>query len=135
MEELTLTTPSILFSAISLIMLAYTNRFLAYAQVIRNLKVEHESHPSTMNKLQIDNLRKRLYLARSMQIYGVISLLLCVICTLFIYVGLQMLAVYTFGIALLLLVISLGISVKEILISVRALEFRLDHVMKEDEEK
>ena len=110
MEELTLTTPSILFSAISLIMLAYTNR------------------PSTMTKLQLDNLRKRLYLARSMQIYGVISLLLCVVCTFFIYIGLQTLAVYTFGIALLLLVISLGISVREILISVKALEYRLDNV-------
>ena len=69
MEELTLTTPSILFSAISLIMLAYTNRFLAYAQVIRNLKGEHENRPSAMTKLQLDNLRKRLYMARSMQIY------------------------------------------------------------------
>ena len=128
MEELTLTTPSILFSAISLIMLAYTNRFLAYAQVIRNLKGEHESRPSTMTKLQLDNLRKRLYLARSMQIYGVITLLLCVVCTFFICIGLQTLAVYTFGIALLLLVISLGISVREILISVKALEYRLDNV-------
>lgn len=62
MEELTLTTPSILFSAISLIMLAYTNRFLAYAQVIRNLKGEHENRPSAMTKLQLDNLRKRLYM-------------------------------------------------------------------------
>ena len=130
MEELTLTTPSILFSAISLIMLAYTNRFLAYAQVIRNLKGEHENRPSAMTKLQLDNLRKRLYMARSMQIYGVISLLLCVVC---IYIGLQTLAVYTFGVALLLLVISLGISVKEILISVKALEFRLDNVEAEKE--
>ena len=89
MEELTLTTPSILFSAISLIMLAYTNRFLAYAQVIRNLKGEHENRPSAMTKLQLDNLRERLYMARSMQIYGVISLLLCVVCTFFIYVGLH----------------------------------------------
>ena len=134
MEELTLTTPSILFLAISLIMLAYTNRFLAYAQVIRNLKGEHENRPSAMTKLQLDNLRKRLYMARSMQIYGVISLLLCV-CTFFIYIGLQTLAVYTFGVALLLLVISLGISVKEILISVKALEFRLDNVTPEEEKK
>ena len=48
MEELTLTTPSILFSAISLIMLAYTNRFLAYASVIRSLKTEHEQNPTPM---------------------------------------------------------------------------------------
>lgn len=75
MEELTLTTPSILFSAISLIMLAYTNRFLAYASVIRSLKTEHEQNPTPMAQRQIDNLRKRLYMARSMQIFGVSSLL------------------------------------------------------------
>ena len=80
MEELTLTTPSILFSAISLIMLAYTNRFLAYASVIRSLKTEHEQNPTPMAQRQIDNLRKRLYMARSMQIFGVSSLLLCVVC-------------------------------------------------------
>ena len=105
MEELTLTTPSILFSAISLIMLAYTNRFLAYAAVIRNLKAEHERNPTPITSRQIANLRKRLYMARSMQIFGVSSLLLCVVCTLFIYIGWQLTAIYVFGIALLLLVI------------------------------
>lgn len=94
MEELTLTTPSILFSAISLIMLAYTNRFLAYATVIRNLKVEHENNPTAITEKQIENLRKRLYITRSMQIFGVMSLLLCVVCTFFIYVGWQLAAVY-----------------------------------------
>lgn len=134
MEELTLTTPSVLFSAISLIMLAYTNRFLAYASVIRNLKTEHEQNPTPMTQRQIDNLRKRLYMARSMQIFGVSSLLLCVVCTLFIYIGLQLTAVYTFGVALLLLVISLAISIRELLISVRALEYRLDNVKIKKEE-
>lgn len=131
MEELTLTTPSILFSAISLIMLAYTNRFLAYASVIRNLKAEHQHHPTPVMQRQIDNLRKRLYITRSMQIYGVTSLLLCVVCTLFIYIGWQLAAVYIFGIALLLLVISLGLSVKELLISVKALEYHLEQVESE----
>lgn len=128
MEEMTLTTPSVLFSAISLIMLAYTNRFLAYASVIRNLKAEHEHNPTLLRQRQIDNLRKRLYITRSMQIYGVLSLLLCVVCTLFIYIGWQTAAVYIFGIALLLLVISLGLSVKELLISVKALEYHLEQV-------
>ena len=83
MEELTLTTPSILFSAISLIMLAYTNRFLAYATVIRSLKIEHESNPTAVTARQIENIRKRLYITRSMQLFGVLSLLLCVVCTFF----------------------------------------------------
>lgn len=128
MEELTLTTPSILFSAISLIMLAHTNRFLAYAQVIRNLKAEHENNPSDITRLQLDNLRRRLYMSRAMQVFGVASLLLCVVCTFFIYVGLQLVSVYIFGAALLLLVVSLGISVREILISAKALEYHLDRV-------
>lgn len=126
MEELTLTTPSILFSAVSLILLAYTNRFLSYAQVIRNLKAEHDKNPSSITQRQMDNLRKRLYMSRSMQIFGVSSLLLCVLCTFLIYIGLQVAAVYTFGIALVLLVISLCISIREVVISVRALEVHLD---------
>lgn len=135
MEELTLTTPSILFSAISLIMLAYTNRFLAYAQVIRNLKAEHENNPTSIMQLQIDNLRKRLYITRAMQLFGVSSLLLCVVCTFFIYIGLQLAAVYTFGISLLLLVISLGLSIRELMISVRALEVHLDRVSAKQDKK
>lgn len=128
MEELTLTTPSILFSAISLIMLAYTNRFLAYAAVVRNLHTEQEQNPTPMTQRQIDNLRRRLYMTRSMQVFGVSSLLLCVICTFFIYIGWQQLAVYVFAVSLLLLTISLAISIREVLISVKALEYRLDNV-------
>lgn len=133
MEELTLTTPSILFSAISLIMLAYTNRFLAYASVIRSLRTEHDQNPTAMTRRQIDNLRKRLYMTRAMQVFGVTSLLLCVVCTFFIYIGWQATAIYVFGAALLLLVISLSISIREILISVRALEYRLDNMKVEND--
>lgn len=128
MEELTLTTPSILFSAISLIMLAYTNRFLAYAQVIRNLKAQHQANPTHVTHLELQNLRRRLYMARAMQIYGVSSLLLCVVCTLLIYVGWQQTAVVVFAVALLLLIVSLAISVRELLISVKALEYHIDSV-------
>lgn len=126
MEELTLTTPSILFSAISLIMLAYTNRFLSYAQLIRNLKARQEENPTESNRRQLDNLRKRIYMSRTMQIFGVSSLLLCVVCTFLIYVGMQAVAVYAFGASLLLLVVSLGISIQELRISVKALEHYLD---------
>lgn len=126
MEELTLTTPSIMFSAISLIMLAYTNRFLAYAQLVRNLTAEFNKSPNKLAKQQLENLTKRLYLARSMQVYGIMSLLLCVLCTLFIFINMQTVAIITFVIALILLVISLAISVNEIFISVKALEYHLD---------
>ena len=77
MEELTLTTPALLFSAVSLILLAYTNRFLSYAQLVRTLKEQHLQHPSKVTRAQIDNLRRRLHLTRTMQILGVTSLFLC----------------------------------------------------------
>lgn len=70
MEELTLTTPALLFSAVSLILLAYTNRFLSYAQLVRTLKEQHLQHPSKVTRAQIDNLRRRLHLTRTMQILG-----------------------------------------------------------------
>lgn len=125
MEELNLATPALLFSAISLIMLAYTNRFLSYAQLIRTLKEQYMKQHSDVTAAQICNLRKRLYLTRSMQITGISSLLLCVVSMFLIYVGMHLLSIYVFGMALLLLIISLGLSVWEIHISVQALDIHL----------
>lgn len=120
---LDLTTPSLLFSAISLILLAYTNRFLSYASVVRALKEKHQQTHDPKDIAQIANLRKRLYLTRSMQILGILSLLLCVIAMFFIYVSWQIFAAWIFGIALLLLAASLCVCIWEINISVKALKF------------
>lgn len=130
MEELTLTTPTLLFSAVSLILLAYTNRFLSYAQLVRTLKEQYIQKHSEVTAAQIDNLRKRLYLTRSMQVLGISSLFLCVITMFLIYIGFHTTAVYVFGIALLLLIASLGISIWEIHISVKALEIHLKDMEK-----
>lgn len=130
MEELSLTTPTLLFSAVSLIMLAYTNRFLSYAQLVRTLKDSYMQNPSKVTREQIRNLRKRLYLTRTMQILGISSLFMCVVTMFLIYVGFFSLSVYIFGIALLLLIFSLGVSIWEIQISVRALEIHLDDMDK-----
>ena len=128
MEELTLTTPALLFSAVSLILLAYTNRFLSYAQLVRTLKDQYEQHRSQITVAQIENLRHRLYLTRTMQILGIGSLFLCVVTMFLIYIGLATLSIWVFGIALLLLFGSLGVSIREIQISVRALEIHLDNM-------
>ena len=130
MNELTLATPALLFSAVSLIMLAYTNRFLSYAQLVRTLKDQYIRQHSEVTAAQIENLRRRLYLTRSMQVLGISSLLLCVVTMFLIYVGFQLLSVYVFGIALLLLIASLGVSVWEIHISVKALEIHLKDIEK-----
>ncbi|MDA0176796.1 DUF2721 domain-containing protein [Mesoflavibacter profundi] len=128
MNHLTLTTPALLFSAISLIMLAYTNRFLAYASVVRNLKEKFLQQKDDALLLQINNLRKRLYLTRSMQIFGISSLLLCVLTMFLVYINLQTIAVWIFGVALVLLIVSLGYLIKEIQISVDALNHHLDDI-------
>jgi len=125
MEQLTLTTPALLFSAISLILLAYTNRFLAYAQVVRNLHSHFKEDPNMLLLGQINNLRKRLNLTRWMQILGITSLLLCVLCMFLVYVAWQTWAEAIFGVALLLLIASLALSIREIQISVRALDLHL----------
>ncbi len=130
MEEFTLTTPALLFSAVSLILLAYTNRFLAYAQLVRTLRERYRETPSRVTRAQIDNLRRRLHLTRTMQLLGVTSLFLCVVTMFLIYIGLFDLSAYVFGVALVCLIGSLGVSIWEIQISVRALDLHL-HDMEE----
>ncbi len=128
MEELTLTTPALLFSAISLIMLAYTNRFLAYAAVIRNL---HDKYLEKMDESllqQINNLKLRVNLTRYMQIFGISSLLLCVLTMFLIYIDQHIIAVWIFGIALVLLILSLALLIKEIQISAQALKLYISDI-------
>ena len=124
--EIDLTTPALLFSAISLIMLAYTNRFMSYAQLVRTLKEQYRENHSSVTAAQIANLRKRLYLTRAMQVTGTGSLLLCVVSMFFIYIQLYLVSIYILGLAMVLLIIARAISVYEIYISVKALEIHLD---------
>ncbi|MDG1396854.1 MAG: DUF2721 domain-containing protein [Polaribacter sp.] len=125
MEQLTLTTPALLFSAISLIMLAYTNRFLAYASVIRNLHDKYLKEKDDSLLRQINNLKLRLNLTRWMQIFGITSLLFCVLTMFLIYVKLNSLAVWAFGLGLILLLISLLLLIREIQISSEALQHHI----------
>ena len=131
-EQITLTTPALLFSAISLILLAYTNRFLGYATQIRGLHEKFKLNPNEVLKGQIINIRKRLYLTKNMQIMGVTSLFLCVGTMFLIFVGEQSVAVWVFGVALIMMIASLGISIYEIQISVKALDLHLSD-MEQDE--
>ena len=125
MEELTLITPTFLFSAVSLILLAYTNRFLAYTSLVRNLKVKYMENKSSVTKAEIENLKKRLKLTRLMQLYGVASLLLCVATMFLIYIGSQTVSAVIFAVALLFLIISLALSVWEINISSKSIQIHL----------
>ena len=123
--NISLTTPALLFPTVSLLMLAYTNRFLTLATIIRSLYDRyHTSHDETLLP-QIKNLRFRVYLIRNMQIFGVLSLLMCVVSMFALFAGWDAGGQWTFGLALVLMIISLLISLRELLISAGALDLLL----------
>jgi hypothetical protein len=123
--EFTLTTPALLFSAISLLLLAYTNRFLALASIIRGMKIQYLNTKDENLLGQMANLRRRIFYIRNMQGCGIISFFFCVLCMFLMYYQLIHLAQYVFGLSLLLLMISLYISFREIQMSVNALKMEL----------
>lgn len=124
--ELNLTTPGLLFSAISLLLLAYTNRFLSLANLIRTLHSQYKETGDKGAKAQIDNLHKRVRLIKNMQLLGIGSLFLSVFCMVSLFAGLVMIGNMLFGISLTMLLISLGMMMIEIQISVKALNIQLD---------
>ena len=123
--EITITTPALLFPAISLLLLAFTNRFLALANLVRQLHASYKSDPDEILFGQIANLRYRINLIRDMQAFGVSSLFLCVVCMLVLFVGWMEVGKWIFAASLLLMAISLAISIREIQVSVGALDLQL----------
>ena len=122
--DITLSTPALLFPAISLLLLAYTNRFLAVASVIRQLHAQMvPGHADFADEIR--SLRHRVTLIRSMQGIGVLSLFFCVLCMFLLFAGWVLAGKLMFGIALLLLLCSLGLSVREIQLSGNALDLHL----------
>ncbi len=123
--ELTVTTPALLFPAISLLLLAYTNRFLTLANLIRELYRSYKTNPEEILIAQIANLRYRVALIRKMQIYGVASFFGCVLSMFFLFSGLELAGKYAFGASLILLMVSLALSLREVQVSVGALNHSL----------
>jgi uncharacterized membrane protein YedE/YeeE len=120
-----LTTPALLFPAVSLLLLAYTNRFLALATLIRTLHAQYQVSPDELMREQIGHLRHRVGMIRNMQVFGVLSLLLCVICMFVLFGGYLLAGKIIFAASLMLLIVSLAISVWEVQISVQALNLHL----------
>ncbi len=125
---LEVSTPALLFPAISLLFLSFTNRFLHLSALIRNLHADWLERGEATLRAQIDNLRKRLTLIRTMQLFGAVSLLLCVVAMLAVMRGHQPLAVVVFLTALGLMAVSLGCLIHEVWISGGALNILLDAV-------
>jgi hypothetical protein len=133
--QISINTPALLFPAITLLMLAYTNRFLALATLIRNLHAKYkqglEPNDKELIKQQIKNLRRRLTLIKQMQASGISSFFCCVLCMLFFYLEHAVWAYSIFGLSLGLLMLSLIFSLNEITISTKALEIELRDMLEE----
>ena len=122
-------TPALLFSATSLILLAYTNRFLTIATIVRGLKKTYDEKENKSILIEIANLNLRLTLIRYMQLFGVASLFLSVFTMLVLFFDFQVFGLYFFGVSLLSLLISLALSFLEISISVKALRVHLSDLI------
>jgi hypothetical protein len=131
--DLQLTTPALLFPAISLLLLAYTNRFLHLAALIRQLHSEYKKSRDPMITAQIGNLRFRIGLIRNMQFCGVASIFGCCLCMFVLFEGWETLAKAVFSVALLLMLVSLGLSMWEIRLSTVALNLHLRDLENESE--
>ena len=123
--ELTLTTPALLFPTVSLLMVAYTNRFLTIASRIRSLHETNKNTPNTNVTGQITSLRTRLRLIKNMQACAIVTLLLCVLCMFVLFAGFPLAGKIIFGASLALLIVSLAFSFREVMLSVEALNLAL----------
>jgi hypothetical protein len=127
--DISINTPALLFPAISLIMLAYTNRFLALSNRVRSLHDKYQNHEQKLIiHGQIKNLRYRLKLIKNMQALGVISFLGCILCMFLIYMEYNSMASVVFAFSLLSFAASLALSFLEIQLSTRALELELSDI-------
>lgn len=123
--DLTIQTPALLFPAVSLLLIAYTNKFLAIANLIRKLVSDYETRQHKDLLRQIHSLRRRLWLIRWMQVFAITSILICVITMFLIYEGMQVWAKLLFAVSLLLMMTSLVITLVETALSAGALKVLL----------
>lgn len=129
--QIALSTPSLLFPAISLLMLAYTNRYLGIASVIRQLHQTHSETPKNVYLQEINSLRKRIRLIQDMQSWGVLGLMACTFSMLLLFRDHQTAGKAVFAASIICMLVSLVISFVEIRMSVLALDLHLMDLKKE----
>ena len=121
-----ITTPAILFPAISLLFVAYTNRLHSLSVLIRAMTTEGSDESKTKHtEEQLDILQKRVNYIKRMQVFGILSFIFNLITIICLYINYDYLANYIFGFGLLMLSASLLFALLETLISTKALDIHL----------
>lgn len=123
---LDISTPALVFPALSVLMLAYTNKFIAISKRVRALHAEHKRTPTQALHKQIRSLNKRMIYIRNMQICAIAGFSSNILSMGFIFLGLNTLAIFLFGLGISLVFISLIISILEIYMSVQAMTVLLN---------
>lgn len=120
------TTPALIFPAISLLMLAYTNRFVVLAQLIRDLDKQYRETRSKNQLMQIANLRMRMTYIKSMQVLGALAFIIAASSMLLNMLGQDYISFIVFGFSLLPLIASLIFLLLELNMSIGALSVQID---------
>lgn len=128
--DIAIATPALLFPAISVLFLAYSNRFLSIATRIREQHNLFNKTQSPVAKKQIDSLRLRIRFIVAMQVLGVVGIICCTLAMGLIFYGLQYYGNITFGFSLAFIVLSLLASISELLLSTKALNIELEDMEK-----
>ncbi len=135
LSNLDLTTPAMIFPAISLLMLAYTNRFVVLAELIRDLYDTHQKNPRQENLDQISNLQYRMSVIKKMQICGALSFITAALSMLLIMLELQTVGIIVFALSIVLLIISLLYLLRELTVSIDALTIQLKTLEDKNQKK
>lgn len=126
--EITIETPALIFSAISLLMIAYTTRYVSLSQVIRDLSTEYKEQPTNAIKRQINSLMKRVKYIRNMQVLALTAFAINILTMIFIMIGIHHYVDLLFFFALSLVIMSLVICIIEVSLSAQALEVLLQDI-------
>ncbi len=130
--DFSISTPALLFSAITILILAYTNRFLSLASLVRQHIALYKDNPDESILRQLKNFRQRIVVIKYTQIVGVLSFLFCVVSMFCIFLGWVIQAEIVFGISLILLFVSLLLSLHELILSIGALDVEMQKVFKKN---
>jgi hypothetical protein len=123
--EIALTTPAVLLPASTLLLLGLSNRFLALASVLRELRERYRALPDESLLHQIRNLRVRCKVMRASQASGMASLGLTVFAMLMVFIGVEFIGRWVFGVALILMFVALLLALAEIVVSTDALDIEI----------
>lgn len=133
--HLEISTPALLFPAVSLLMLAYTNRFFGLAAIIRNLHRSHSEKPNPVLLLEIKSMRRRMHLIRDMQSFGIVAIILCTVCMFLLFRGYDRAGAAVFGVSMVCMLLSLIWALVEVRLSGQALDLHLQDLEKEEKGK